>query len=245
MPLTFRSTKDPNTIPPEVEAILRKELGLAHPISYQVEKKDMRSMSGGESFREIGKVVGKQLVKKVVPDVAGALAGTMAGTVSEIATDKVMDREKKPALELLCIIHFDIIQPRQAKLDAYVVRQNLVTCVGHLLYNCKLTKSVGSEVTLVQDEVSGTVEFKGDRQASTKLNNNTDFVRRASNFTRADFSAGAFKLRIVDARFKITPQPQGSLLVAHTTPSTSSFWGSTMLDAKSFFGIVTLLEALL
>lgn len=163
--------------------------------------------------------------------------GTNAGTVLGDMAKALLSGHSNVLFTLV----FDVAAPRPATLAAHVARQGVGAHVEALLYSTKLSKPVGSEVTLEAPKMFGSSKFLGDAEAIKKLNANGDLVKRANKLARTESEIGGLTIKM-DRLFKLVPQEGGALLVINTLPRATSMGLDAMLDAKEFFDIAALVE---
>src|ERR1041384_2450942 len=163
-------------------------------------------------------------VGSFVRDVAGALVG---------------GKDEK-----LFSLHFDLAEPRPAHLQVNVNRQGVGSHVGLLLYTANLNKPIGGEVSLEDPKFLGKSKFTGDGAVCGKLNANGELIKRANNFARVESQSGGLTLKIKRC-CRVVPHEGGALLIVASLPRPVKMGFGASIDAKDFFDIADMIEAVL
>jgi hypothetical protein len=153
-------TDKPESNGPKVEAKVRKELGAAAPIPYQV-----------------------QVQGQYRPQSAGQFA-------SELAGDAIFELFGVGGIRPLYTFDFRVDSPRPIMLQVPVVKAGNAIVLGSLLYSTPLSKPVGGEVVLEDEKIFGNAKFVGDEATIGKLNANKDLVKRVNKFARTEYQVG-------------------------------------------------------
>lgn len=131
----FGYTKDPTTIPPKIEKALRKELGTASPLAYQLESRNMDAISGRAILGTLGKDIGMKALAETMGGVVSGAVGGILGGVMGGAIDGVIEGAIEKEATILCIMHFTLTQPRPAELHVYVLRHGAQSFTGNIIFN--------------------------------------------------------------------------------------------------------------
>jgi len=141
-------------------------------------------------------------------------------------------------VELLFTLVFDIASPRQVQMRAHVNRQGVGSHVGLMLFSTKFAKSLNSQVTLGDKG-----KFTGDAMAE-KLNSNKDLLKRIEKFIRPKANIGGLEITIPRI-CEIAPTDGGAILAIGTLGRPHAMGFKIAIDAKDFFDIAAMIEAML
>ena len=112
------------------------------------------------------------------------------------------------------------------------------------MYSAKLSKPIAGEVALEDPKFFGKSKFAGEATAAAKFNGNGDLIKRANDLARVESQSGGLTLKIKRC-CKVVPHEGGSMLVIGTLPRPIKMGFGAAIDAKDFFDIADMVEALL
>ena len=146
--------------------------------------------------------------------------------------------------ETLFRLNFELAQPRSASLQVSVNRQGVGSHAGLLMYSTKIAKPIAAEVALEDPKFFGKSKFAGDSNAASKLNGNSDLIKRCNDLARVESQSGGLTLKIKRC-CKVVPHEGGSMLIVGTLPRPVKMGFGAAIDAKDFFDIADMVEAAL
>lgn len=236
-------------VPSQVEAELRKELGLTQPIPFTTENMEAdRSSHRGEAATAMLRVIGGAVFDQFASAIPVKSFGNALGAMALEGVSEVVQFKGKQNPLPAGDIRFDIPRPRPAALYAQVFRIGTLLLVGRIIYSTTISKHVDKEVII--EKGIKEPKMSGDVKICQRLVDNTELLKKIDKFNRSTFSslAGqkAFSFKVsLQPFFRIIPQGQNSLVVVQTLPVTSNFvWTRPYrLNAEEFFGIVETLSA--
>jgi len=186
----------------------------------------------------IRKDLGLSLEMPYIVEETGVEAGTLNAIAKDAANFFFGGKET-----LLFKIRFDVTSPRPASILVNMNRQGVGCHAGSITFSTFINKPISSEVSLEEPKTFGTSKFKGDADASTKLNNNKDILKGADKLARVKSDvAGGLRM---DRYFKVIPSTGGCNLVVITLARATSMGIGATTDAKDFFSLAAMIEAAL
>jgi hypothetical protein len=216
------NSRDPQTVAPKVEELIRKELGAAGPIAYTVAE-------GTPEPYTVGSALGT------------ALVGGELQAVFELNFELPPPRPARLQVSMYqlgtgCLAGATLYSARLSKSvggevalepPAGVLREAAIKARPNPYLVSWFTRS--------------NAQFVGNPETSAKLNANGDLLKLANKFARTESLSGGRTLKR-DRLLKIVPDGQGCALIVGSLPRTTSVGFSATVDSKDFFELATLIE---
>ncbi|MGO8794607.1 MAG: hypothetical protein ACLQLC_07280 [Candidatus Sulfotelmatobacter sp.] len=217
------NSRDPQTVAPKVEELIRKELGAAVPIAYTVAEGTPEPYTVGSALRTA--LVGGQLqfVFQLNFELPPPRPARLQVSMCELGTG--------------CLAGTTLYSSRLSK---FVGGEIALEPPNGFLREAAL-KAHPNNPYLLSWFTRSNAKFVGDPEASRKLNANRDLLKLANKFARTESLSGGRTLKR-DRLLRIVPDGQGCALIVGSLPRTTSVGFSATLDSKDFFELATLVE---
>jgi hypothetical protein len=214
-------SRDPQTVAPKVENLIRKELGAAGPIPYTVANDSPEVCTITWALR--GAPVGSQLqsIFQLNFELPPPRAARLHVSMYELGDGCVAGTTCYSA---------QLSKPVGGEVALEPPEGFLREAASTLHPNPHLTNAFTSST-----------KFAGDPEVSGRLNANGDLLTLANKLARTDAMFGGRGLRR-DPLLKIVPGGQGCLLIVGSLPRAILLGLKATVDSKDFFELAALIE---
>lgn len=216
------NSRDPQTVGPKVEQLIRKEVGAPGPLAYTVADGSPEPYTVGSALKT-------------------ALVGGQLQSVFDLNFELPPPRPARLQVSMYqlgtgCLAGATLYS---ARLSKSVGGEVALEPPAGVLRDAAL--KTHPNPYLVNWFTRSNSKFVGDPETSAKLNANGGLLKLANKVARTESLSGGRTLKR-DRLLKIVPDGQGCALIVGSLPRTTSVGFSATVDSKDFFELATLIE---